>query len=74
MRISGVRYRPPKECRYTSVTLALMAGCDPAWVAAKHGHSVVTMLRSYAKWLPKGEDNRNLDKVNIAMKLITSNN
>jgi integrase len=67
LRISGVRYRPPKECRDTSVTLALMAGCDPAWVAAQHGHSVVTMLRSYAKWLPKGDDNRNLNKLNTAM-------
>ena len=72
LRISGVRYRPPKECRDTSVTLALMAGCDPAWVAAQHGHSVVTMLRSYAKWLPKGDDNRNLNKINTAMKLISS--
>ncbi len=67
LRIAGVRYRPPKECRDTSVTLALMAGCDPAWVAAQHGHSVVTMLRSYAKWLPKGDDNRNLNKLNTAM-------
>jgi integrase len=67
LRISGVRYRPPKECRDTSVTLALMAGCDPAWVAAQHGHSVVTMLRSYAKWLPRGDDNRNLNKLNSAV-------
>ena len=50
-----------------ALTLALMAGCDPAWVAAQHGHSVVTMLRSYAKWLPKGDDNRNLNKLNTAM-------
>lgn len=73
LRITGVRYRPPKECRDTSVSLALMAGCDPAWVAAQHGHSVVTMLRSYAKWLPKGDDNRNLNKVNLAVKKAASN-
>jgi hypothetical protein len=36
-------------------------------VAAQHGHSVVTMLRSYAKWLPKGDDNRNLNKLNSAV-------
>ena len=71
IRACGVRYRPPKECRDTSVSLALMAGCDAAWVAAQHGHSVVTMLRSYAKWLPKGDGNRNLEKVNAVMNLST---
>lgn len=64
---SGVRYRPPKECRDTSVTLALMAGADPAWVAAQHGHSMETMQRSYAKWLPKGDGNRNVNRVNEAL-------
>jgi integrase len=63
----GVRYRPPKECRDTSVTMALMAGADPAWVAAQHGHSMETMQRSYAKWLPKGDGNRNLNRVNEAL-------
>lgn len=67
LKTCGVRYRPPKECRDTSVTLALMAGADPAWVAAQHGHSVVTMLQSYAKWLPRGDNNRNLNKVNGAI-------
>lgn len=67
IRAAGVRYRPPKECRDTSVTMGLMAGADPAWVAAQHGHSVITMLRSYAKWLPKGDGNRNLNKVNMAL-------
>jgi hypothetical protein len=43
-----------------------LIACE-AWVAAQHGHSVVTMLRSYAKWLPKGDNNRNLNKLNKAM-------
>jgi len=30
---ANVRYWPPKECRDTSVTLSLMAGADPLWVA-----------------------------------------
>jgi integrase len=72
IRGAGVRYRPPKECRDTSVTMALMAGADPAWVAAQHGHSVITMLRSYAKWLPKGDNNRNLNKVNSALGMSNS--
>ena len=71
LKTCGVRYRPPKECRDTSVTLALMAGADPAWVAAQHGHSVITMLRSYAKWLPRGDDNRNLNRVNLAIGAVS---
>lgn len=63
----GVRYRPPKECRDTSVTMSLMAGCDPTWVADQHGHNVMTMLRNYAKWIPNGDGNRNLNRVNAAM-------
>ncbi len=43
---------------------------DP--MAAQHGHSVITMLRSYAKWLPKGDNNRNLNKVNSALGMSNS--
>lgn len=67
LRLAGVRYRPPKECRDTSVTLALQAGADPAWVAAQHGHSVQVMLKSYAKWIPRGDLGRNLAAVNAAL-------
>lgn len=67
LRIAGVRYRPPKELRDTSVTLALMAGASPAWVAAQHGHSLQVMLKSYAKWIPQADQGRNLAAVNAAL-------
>lgn len=38
LRAAGVRYRPPKECRDTSVTMALMASANPMWLAMQHGH------------------------------------
>lgn len=62
-----VRYRPPKECRDTSVTLALMAGANPVWVAAQHGHSVQVMMRDYAKWIPSADKGANLAAVNQAL-------
>jgi len=72
LRAANVRYRPPKECRDTSVTLALMAGADPLWVAKQHGHSVTVMMKSYAKFIPRADKGRNLEAVNAALKLTDS--
>lgn len=66
-RQCGIRYRPPKECRDTSVCLALAAGADPRWCAAQHGHSVLVMMKNYARWIPKADAGRNLRAVNQAL-------
>jgi len=68
---AGVRYRPPKECRDTSVTLALMAGANPVWVAMQHGHSVQVMMRDYAKWIPSADRGANLAAVNATLGAAT---
>lgn len=67
LRTCQVRYRPPKECRDTSVTLALMAGANPVWVANQHGHSVQVMMRDYAKWIPNADKGLNLAAVNMSL-------
>lgn len=72
LRTAKVRYRPPKECRDTSVTLALMAGADPLWVARQHGHSVTVMMRDYAGWIPKADKGRNLNVVNSSLGIVDS--
>jgi len=72
LRAAKVRYRPPKECRDTSVTLSLMAGADPLWVAKQHGHSVTVMMKSYARFIPRADKGRNLEAVNAALKLADS--
>jgi len=69
LRTCQVRYRPPKECRDTSVTMALMAGANPVWVANQHGHSVQVMMRDYAKWIPNADKGSNLAAVNSALGL-----
>jgi integrase len=45
------RYREPDNARHSSATWNLMIGKDPLWVAKQHGHSVQTMLETYAAWL-----------------------
>lgn len=67
----GIRYRPPKECRDTSVTLALQAGADPQYVAAQHGHSLTVMMKDYAKWLPGGDQGRNRSRIDAALGFAT---
>lgn len=67
LKLAGVRYRPPKECRDTSVTLALAAGADPVWVAAQHGHSLAVMMRDYARWIPRADGGRNLARVDATL-------
>ncbi len=67
LRRVGVRYRPPKELRDTSVTLALAAGADPWWVAKQHGHSIQTMQREYAKFMPDADKGRNRAAMNAAL-------
>ncbi len=64
LRSAGVRYRAPKECRDTSVTLALMLEANPMWVAQQHGHSMQVMLDSYAKWIPSGDGGSNVARIN----------
>lgn len=67
LRACGIRHRPPKELRDTSVTLALQAGADPYWVAQQHGHSVTTMLKDYAKYIPDADKGRNRRLVNVSV-------
>lgn len=72
LRAAKIRYRPPKECRDTSVTIALMAGADPLWVAKQHGHSVTVMMKDYARWIPKADRGRNLAALNAAIGSVPS--
>jgi integrase len=50
-RLAGVRYREPYQARHTSVSWKLMAGMNFMQVAKLHGHSLATMLKTYAHWV-----------------------
>ena len=49
LRSLKVRYRRPYTARHSSVSWNLMAAKNLFWVAQQHGHSTMTMLRTYAK-------------------------
>lgn len=65
LRKCGIRHRPPKELRDSSVTFALGSGADPWWVAQMHGHSLQVMMKSYARWIPSADKGRNRAKLNV---------
>ena len=51
-----VRYRDPYSARHSSVSWNLMAGKNILWVAKQYGHSVSTMLTTYAAWTEGATD------------------
>jgi len=53
-----IRYREPKNARQSCVSWYLMIGKNVLWVSKNHGHSVQTMLSSYAAWTEGGRRNR----------------
>lgn len=67
LRRCGIRHRPPKELRDSSVTFALQAGADPWYVARQHGHSLTVMMKDYAKWIPNADRGRNRAAINTAL-------
>src|SRR5580693_3999011 len=61
------RYREPYNARHSSVSWNLMIGVNPLKVAKQHGHSVQTMLETYAAWLD-GTTESDLTAITRAME------
>ena len=62
-----VRYRDPYSARHSSVSWNLMAGKNLLWVAKQHGHSVSTMLTTYAAWT-EGATDADVEAIKRAME------
>ena len=62
------RYREPYNARHSSVSWNLMIGVNPLKVAKQHGHSVQTMLETYAAWLD-GTTKSDLKAIEQAMEV-----
>lgn len=60
---AGVRYRRPYYCRHTFASRALMAGCEPSWVASQMGDRLETVLRHYGRWITGDRDRSELAKL-----------
>jgi hypothetical protein len=65
--ITKARYREPYNARHSSVTWNLMIGKNPLWVGKQHGHSVHTMLETYAAWI-EGANDSDIEAIRQSMQ------
>jgi integrase len=63
LKAVGVRYRPPEQMRHTYITMAIMAGANPVWVARQAGNSPRVIFKHYAKWIERADRSREAAKV-----------
>jgi integrase len=63
LKAVGVRYRPPEQMRHTYITMAIMAGANPVWVARQAGNSPRVIFKHYAKWIEHADRSREAQKV-----------
>ena len=53
LKIAGVKYRYPYQCRHTFASNMLSEGKNPMWVASQMGHVDWGMIRkTYGRWIP----------------------
>jgi integrase len=66
----GIRHRRTYNTRHTYATIGLMAGVNPAFMARQLGHSLDMFFKVYAKWIDGQHDERELVKIEAAIKEI----
>lgn len=66
MESVSVRYRKPFNWRHSYISWRLMKGDNPLLVAQEDGHSVETMMRTYAAWT-KGATVEAIERIKLAM-------
>jgi integrase len=63
----GIRPRRAYTTRHTFCTSALMAGVNPAYIAAQAGHSLKMLLEVYAKWISGADGGSERDRLRVAL-------
>jgi integrase len=63
LKLLGIRYRRPYNTRATYATFSLMAGANPAYMAAQLGHGVDVFFKDYAKWINTKQDDSEMGKI-----------
>jgi integrase len=66
LRRMKTRYRDAYNARHSTVSWNQIVGKNPLWVAKMHGHSVQTMLDTYAAWT-EGAQESDVEAIRVAM-------
>ncbi|MEQ4723441.1 hypothetical protein [Nonomuraea sp. B19D2] len=64
--------RRPYDLRHANASMLIAAGVDPAGIARRLGHSIRTLLSTYAHWIKGGEEAANA-KIEAALSGETIN-
>lgn len=63
LKALGMRHRAAYQTRHTCITLWLMAGANPMWVARQAGHSSPQMtFNRYARWIDRADAGQEMAK------------
>lgn len=64
LKACGLRHRAAYQTRHTCISLWLMAGANPMWVARQAGHSTPQMtFNRYARWIARADAGLEMAKV-----------
>jgi integrase len=64
LKACGLRHRAAYQTRHTCISLWLMAGANPMWVARQAGHSSPQMtFNRYARWIARADAGLEMAKV-----------
>ena len=68
LKAVGLRHRAAYQTRHTCITLWLMAGLNPMWVARQAGHSSPQMtFNRYARWISRADAGLEMAKFEAKM-------
>lgn len=63
IKATGLRYRPSYNTRHTYATVCLMSGLNPVYVADQLGHSLVMLMKRYARWINSDKNKEEIAKL-----------
>ena len=70
LKTNGIRYRPAYNTRHTYATVCLMNGLNPVYVASQLGHSLVMLMKRYAKWINSSKNKEEIAKISNSAKIV----
>ena len=69
LKAVGLRHRAAYQTRHTCITMWLMAGANPMWVARQAGHSTPQMtFNRYARWIARADAGLEMAKVEAKLQ------
>ncbi|WP_227591687.1 tyrosine-type recombinase/integrase [Acinetobacter vivianii] len=70
LKANDIRYRPAYNTRHTYATVCLMNGLNPVYVASQLGHSLVMLMKRYAKWINSDKNKEEIAKISNSAKIV----